>query len=251
MVNDSKKSKQLNKIRKIKRICLIILVVEVFSVIAASSYAWFVYAPYKSVQSVGADVEKLINLNLLDDTATQPLQLFAGNLYPGQKNTLVLCISNNPMDGTNRHVSDIEYELKLAYTGNLPIEYSLYPLTKVTKNESYDITIPHSEPSLDDTYFEITADDTGNKSSFSYVIAAPTPEEEETQAPEAGSWVNEPVYQVYSDNFELAMVDDKYDEDYYLLEIKMPTELPEGIVLENIKKEVDMVYIIASIKQLQ
>ena len=125
--------------------------------------AWYVISSQRDIDTVKTEVMTPYFLYLLNPHDLKSLQPTIGNIHPGEIKREVICVSNQKPDAaSNREISrdsNFLYELELAYTENLAVNYEVYQL----------------EP--DDEGDVLVTDDTGGTittlASFSKKYAAP------------------------------------------------------------------------------
>lgn len=227
--------------KRIRKRLIAAAVVEV-CILMMMSYAWYYYLSHRKVYSEERDVMSPYYLYLVDETGTDSLQLTVGNLHPGETKQIVFGVTNEQPDGDSGASysigknSSFNYELELAYTQNLPVEYAVYKLenanaisnsSKLNKNQSRTI--------------EITKENN---------------EEMYATAESATQVVNMGQYDVYDNSngtrFVLTTTVDNnpnvtFQTDYYMIEIKWK----ESIVFSDYLKETDLVYVIVKAMQLE
>ena len=128
-----------NNRKKQKRITqrlLIVVIVEV-CILVMMSFAWYYYQAHRRVYSEDREVMPPYCLYLVEPGGMDALNMTIGNLHPGELKQVVLGVSNRaPQSGgesfTISKDSNFNYELEIAYTKNLPIEYKVYELEEVS-----------------------------------------------------------------------------------------------------------------------
>lgn len=112
------------------------------------TYAWFKYIRNRSVYTEEREVMVPYYLYLLNAQSTANFSLQVMNMHPEETKRVVFCVSNEPVDENLKYsvgrVSDFEYELELAYTSNIPLNYHIYSLKK-TNSENQDAIVTSYE----------------------------------------------------------------------------------------------------------
>lgn len=229
------------------------------------SFAWYYRKTHKEAETEGREVMVPYYLYLLDDSESTSFQLAVGHLHPSETKSVIVGVSNKAVgqSGVTYPVgrsSEFDYELELAYTPNLPMDYKIYELMEtdapetqgdpsVIEIENENGVIRYLKPVASDGQvnpLEISDDSdlvTRNNNEEMYGVGA-----------EPSTVVNYIQYDVYRQDAVGASLslstksrDDStdYDLDYYLIELKWQ----DGIVFDNYLKETDLVYVI--VKALQ
>lgn len=231
-----------------KRKAIVLLVLCMALILILVSGAWYVINSSREVESIETDVMTPYFLYLLNPDDEQSLSLTVGNIHPGEVKQAVICVSNKNPDGTGGldigKDSNFAYELEMAYTENLPVNYQVYQLKP------------------DDSGTIFVTDEWGNaikKFSKLYEEALVSKDVSESRQLEMygvsrNGIVNLGKYDMYSkggDNQALQLSTTitggsaKYEMDYYLIEISWK----DGINFSDYTKETDLVYVI--VKALQ
>lgn len=278
MRKDKRKQRQVHK-DYYKRGCQMIVAMALVMVLvlAMVTYAWYTLLQNRRVNSEERDVMTPYYLYLVDKNGTDSLNLTVGNLHPGETKQIVIGVTNqrpNDAGGSSYTIakdSSFQYELELAHTSNLPLNYQLYALNELsestTASSGDNTTIDTIELSGmngkgDDektTYKKITLVPNENSTSISNKNNKEMYGETETQE----TTVNWGIYSIYdktsvredqkSDtDFQLSA---KVGEDgkvtfglsYYLIELSWK----DGIQFADYLKETDLMYVIVNAKQLE
>lgn len=252
-----------NKIEKNKRKVIATSVLIVFNMLLLS-FAWYYYQTHLVFQSEEREVMPPYCLYLVDSNGTDALQLTIGNLHPGEKKQIVVGVSNKAVDGGNQDSFNIardsmfNYELELAYTKNLPVDYKVYSLAEVEGT--------NQENALNDNLVVVELE-TGEGQPVSKVFTKTLLNKNAAESDKitdknnndmyGGSGVvNIGQYDVYDKtsnaSFDLTTNVDEtgkvnFDLDYYLIEINWQ----QGISFSDYLKETDLVYVMVKALQLE
>lgn len=217
---------------------IVLVIMSLLLIMLMISFAWYLYRSLTKIKSEDRDVMSPYYLYLLDEAGEDYFNLLVGNLHPGQRKQIIVCVSNEKPDdeGTQNYSigkeTSFNYELELAYTKNLPLNYRVY---QVEDKEG-------TNPVL------LSAD--ANSVSIS------AKNNEEMYGDELADTVNKGQYDVYTNHestkFELSInLDDEgkpsFEKDYYMIEL----EWKEGIDFSDYLKETDLVYVIVNAMQLE
>lgn len=235
------KDKSQRQKKRTKRVVIIVLAV-VF-VLVLFGFAWYYFQFHRSVKSENREVMSPYYLYLVDKNGTDSLNLTIGNLHPGETKEIVIGVSNKAPNGESEAAypiskdSSFHYEMELAYTQNLPLEYKVYELQKT---ESGDF----QKKSANQLTQKEGSEEISKKKN------------EEMYGENAENIVNYVKYQIYDKDAEgtdlslTAKVNQgnvDFDLDYYMIELKWQ----EGIQFSDYLKETDLVYIIVNAMQLE
>lgn len=237
------------KARKVSKRKLIVLWTLCLGlVLLLATGAWYVIKSSREVESEDADVMTPYFLYLLNPDDEQSLSLTVGNIHPGEVKQAVICVSNKSPNGlSNLEIgknSNFAYELELAYTENLPVNYQLYQLD------------------ADENGSIVVADERGNAlKKFEKLYESPMVSSDVSESRRLEMYgvsrngiVNLGKYDMYSkggDNqaLQLSTTTDgtnvNYEMDYYLIEISWK----DGTNFSDYTKETDLAYVI--VKALQ
>ena len=179
-------------------------------------------------------------LYLVDQNGTDSLNLTIGNLHPGETKQIVIGVSNKAPDGESEveypisKDSNFHYEMELAYTQNLPLDYRVYEL-QTTESGTFQKTLLTQKAE---------SEEISNKKN------------EEMYGENAESIVNCGKYQIYDKDAggtalslttKVNQGNVDFDLDYYMIELKWQ----DGIQFSDYLKETDLVYIIVNAMQLE
>lgn len=257
-----KKQVHKRKIEKNKRKVIATSVLIVFNMMLLS-FAWYYYQTHLVFQSEEREVMPPYCLYLVDSNGTDALELTIGNLHPGEKKQVVVGVSNKAVDGGTQGSFNIardsmfNYELELAYTKNLPVDYKVYSL-----EESGEANAEGSNDNL-----VVVELETGEGQSVSKVFTKTLLNKNAAESDRiteknnndmyGGSGVvNIGQYDVYDKtsnaSFDLTTNVDEtgkvnFDLDYYLIEINWQS----GISFSDYLKETDLVYVMVKALQLE
>lgn len=260
------KSKQVNTKRSRKLVAAIMVTVCLLLMIG---FAWYYYLTHRKVLSEERDVMPPYYLYLVDANGTDKLQLTVGNLHPGETKQIVFGVSNQAPEGDREASykigkdSQFNYELELAYTQNLPVEYKVYELTKVENGTSDEgsgtsngntVTVEWTDKSNNTVSQSFKKPESalvpiGNSNTISETNNS------EMYGDKVKTTVNLGKYDLYNKNsgaaFDLTtkVENDKvtFDLDYYMIEIQWK----DGIQFSDYLKETDLVYVIVNAMQLE
>lgn len=232
---------------KIKSVLILVLLVTLSTVLF--THSWYTIIPERKVDSNNTDVMTPYFLYLLNPDDEKSLSVSIGNIHPGEKKRMIIAVSSKNEDVQTAFDiaknNDFNYQLELAFTENLQVDYSVYSLVA-------------DENGLIPVYGE-----QGNIiMTFSKEYEAPMPSEDvsderrkEMYGDDLEGIVNLGRYLMYEkdsngdDMHLVSTVDDSgnvtYDMNYYMIEIKWK----DGMDFNEYSKETDLVYVI--VKALQ
>ena len=230
--------------------------------------AWYVLDAIREVDTKDTDIMTPYLLYLLNPTDEESLALTVGNLHPGETKQAVICVSSQRPEEigimTISKDSEFSYELELAYTENLAVDFHVYELEQVTGSQGASNGL-------------ITVQDerTGNQKQFKKVGSGAELEKaaldvnqkrqeemyggtEETRK-DIVNLGQYDLYQTDANNASLKLNTNvsvengevTYDKDYYLIEIQWKETNANGdaIQFEDYRKETDLVYVIVKAMQ--
>ena len=239
-------------------------------VMLAGTLAWYVLNAIREIDSKDTEVMTPYLLYLLNPTDEKSLALTVGNLHPGETKQAVICVSSQKPEDigimTISKDSEFSYELELAYTENLAVDYNVYELETV-EAEAGDGTTPdglilvQDENGENTKYFKKAS--TGDVLSKAGVdVNAKRQEEMYGNLTNWQSIVNLGQYDLYQTdaagnnlklNTNVSVENDEvqYDKDYYLIEITWKQTDANGasIQFDDYRKETDLVYVIVKAMQ--
>lgn len=253
--------------KKISKKLVATAIVEV-CILMMMSFAWYYYQSHRKVISEEREVMAPYYLYLVDETGQDFFSLTVGNLHPGEVKQIILGVTNkkpNNDDGISYNVgkdSIFDYELELAYTQNLPLEYKVYELQKQENGESTNGSLDENSITVNTTNSE--GNEPGSVSFTKTLLTQKYDTEsisnknnEEMYRENYTSTVNLGQYDIYDKsskdgtNLNLATtVKDgtvTFDLDYYLIEL----EWEDDIDFSDYLKETDLVYVIVKAMQLE
>ncbi len=236
--------------KRIKHKVLIINILLVVIMALMVTGAWYVINSGRKVESEKTDVKTPYFLYLLNPDDEKSLSVSIGNIHPGEVKQIVIAVSSKNEDidlsFDIAKDSDFEYQLELAYTENLPIDYRVYELEK---DDAGDVTV-------DDNY--------GNSiMKFSKISNIPLSSVDVSEArwedmygADREGIVNLGRYELFEKGSNgnpmqlVTFVENngtiRYDMDYYLVEIVWDSD-----DFASFSKETDLVYIIVKALQLR
>lgn len=108
----------------------------VVCVFLSISLAWYYYNTRRLGNSEEREVMVPYYLYLLDENQADYFQLQVLNMHPDEKKQVIVCVSNEDKDGSQLNYSVsrnslFNYELEMAYTQNIPLNYEIYELEKL------------------------------------------------------------------------------------------------------------------------
>lgn len=228
------------------KIILLIVCLLLCMAAAGGTFAWYLYGSTeaKRAQAQSAPVMAPYNLYLMNPNATDALEFAVGNLHPGEVKQVVICVSNKDPEGSGSAVakdSEFGYDLMLAHTENLAVDYMIYPLEKISDPGKADITI------MDDVTKELyywTKNDTPIRGSD----ISDDMRERVFGNTNTDDIVNVGAYwRTEDDDMKLAYQEStgEYEYDYYLIEVQWQNISN----FDAYKKETDLVYVVVNAKQ--
>lgn len=251
-----------NKIEKSRKKIVAITVLIVFNLLLLS-FAWYYYQTHFNFKTEEREVMPPYCLYLVEPNGTDKLQLTIGNLHPGETKQVVVGVSNDaPQESTGSmsisRNSRFNYELELAYTKNLPVNYKVYALEKVENAnpesaQGSNIVVVEFETNDNQVVEQVFKGTLLNKNdNASSELTYKNNEEMYNQV----SVVNMGQYDVYDNTnnigFELTTSTDEagtvtFDLDYYMIEI----EWQNDISFADYLKETDLIYVMVKALQLE
>lgn len=258
---------------KRKRIVLVLSSIALLFLLIG--FAWYYYQTHRVVHTEDEKIMSPYNLYLLDASGTDYLNFTVGNLHPGETKQVVIGVSNqDPKAETEGFAiakeSVFDYELELAYTKNLPIQYKVYELDKLNRDEIDSENVPEDVIKVEEKNGSDGLETIGywkkklNKDQSNPLIADSSLTDKinkEMYGDETGSIPNSvknlgqyDMYSVGTDGTSKLQLtttvnnnEVNFDLDYYLIQI----EWNDGIQFEDYKKETDLVYVIVKALQLK
>lgn len=257
---------------------IVIMAIMMVLILVLVTFTWYTLLKNRMVNSAERDVMTPYYLYLVDKNGTDSLNLTVGNLHPGETKQIIVGVTNKKpgnASGSNYTIakdSSFQYELELAHTSNLPLDYHLYALNEIpesTTASSGDNTTTDTielsgmngkNENEKTTYRKITLKPNANSES----ISDKNNKEMYGETEKKETTVNWGTYNIYdktsvpegqsSDTyFQLsAKVGENGGEttfglNYYLIELSWQ----EGITFADYLKETDLMYVIVNAKQLE
>lgn len=231
-------NKCLKQKKRTKKIVIIVLAV-VFALVLIG-FAWYYFQLHRSANSEKREVMSPYYLYLVDQNGTDSLNLTIGNLHPGETKQIIVGVSNKAPDGESEVAypiskdSNFHYEMELAYTQNLPLDYRVYELQKTESGDFQKTLLTQKAES----------EEISNKNN------------EEMYGEHAEDIVNCGKYQIYDKDAggtalslttKVNQGNVDFDLDYYMIELKWQ----DGIQFSDYLQETDLVYIIVNAMQLE
>ncbi len=250
--NQEKKQRKINK-KDQRRGAVVVTLLLVFAALLGT-FAWYTISSQRKIDSEKKNVMVPYFLYLKNATDENSLNFSVGNLHPGQTLSEVICVTNKVPDDDKGNVdyeisreSKFEYELELAYTENLPVNYNVYELRE---DENGNVIV---------SYIEGEAD---KEKKFSKISDLPMQKTDNTAisrnevfgtGADLSNVVNKGIYDSYTKGgvvggtepltLTTSLAQDGtvvYDKDFYLIEISWK----DGIDFSNYTKETDLVDVI-------
>lgn len=243
-----------------KKVLLIVMAVMVLFLVAGS-LAWY-------LRRKGSEGEREIEVmtpyflylkNAQDDNS---LEFAVGNLHPGETKRVVICVTNkrpdNEQDNNTVEIareSEFFYDLEIAHTENLAVDYNIYELEK----QSGDIgNAPGSAILLEEVRNAWWTKKGGVLSDYTDVSAERHNDSEVFGTTDVSDIWNAGKYLLYQKDYKREPLqlayqyndntgEYEYEYDYYLIEI----EWQKGITFADYSKETDMVYVVVNAKQVE
>ena len=253
-----------------RRKAWLLVCLSVVILMLTGTMAWYVLDAIREVDSKDTEVMTPYLLYLLNPTDEESLALTVGNLHPGETKQAVICVSSQRPEDigimTISKDSEFSYELELAYTENLAVDFHVYELEQVEAGNG----------SQGSNAFIVVEDENGqNQKQFKKAGSGVELEKadlninEKRQEEMYGGTeetrreiVNLGQYDLYQTdaNDEMLKLNTNvsvqngqvtYDKDYYLIEIqwKETNGSGEAIHFEDYRKETDLVYVIVKAMQ--
>ena len=259
-----------SRAKRTRRKAWLMLCLSCVILMLTGTMAWYVLDAIREVDSKDTEVMTPYLLYLLNPTDEESLALTVGNLHPGETKQAVICVSSQRPEDigimTISKDSEFSYELELAYTENLAVDFHVYELEQVEAGNG----------SQGSNAFIVVEDENGqNQKQFKKAGSGVELEKadlninEKRQEEMYGGTeetrkeiVNLGQYDLYQTdaNDEMLKLNTNvsvqngqvtYDKDYYLIEIqwKETNGSGEAIHFEDYRKETDLVYVIVKAMQ--
>lgn len=260
-------NKKFNKISG-KLVLSVVLALTASTMLVTA--AWYVIRSKRIVDSQMKDVMVPYNLYLLNADGISNLKFSVGNLHPGETKQEVICVSNkSPLDQTGTayeisRTSEFNYQLELACTTNLPVNYTVYVLdvAEETTPGAFSVTTTYQDSNnveqTNTNYFvKRTMEVTGENGAPVQRAVAMTPIDNSAErihevfgtTNTTSDIVNVGEYHSYDKDAEGTVlsldttIDNgqvEYDRDYYLIEVSWK----DGVDFSQYTKETDLVDVI-------
>lgn len=122
-----------NRLSKNKKMAFTVGIIIILVIPIA--VAWFYYGK-KYTKTDSATIMTPYSLYLLEPNRQDRLRLTVGNLHPGETKSIVVCVSSHDVGSntTAPREGAFPYTLELAYTTNLPLNYTIYEVEKAGDN---------------------------------------------------------------------------------------------------------------------
>lgn len=243
----SKKRKRKIHIRKKTISTIVGIVVLMMSI----GFAWFYYSD-RITENAPIDITTSYSLYLLNADASDYMQLTVSNLHPGESKQIIFCVSSKKPAGSGDDTGDIQvnkkstfdYNIELAYTQNIPVNYKIYSLKEAESGDT-DVIVSKN---ADNTFTRWKKDGSALTSDDSVTQDRRT----KMYGDNTDGIVNKGMYEIYDKDFyneplQLKTADEnQFTNDYYLMEINWNDEI---IDFSKYSKETDLFYMI--VKALQ
>lgn len=262
------------------RVVVIVLLVVLMALLVTG--AWYVVMRFRTIATSKPNVMTPYFLYLLDPKDDSSLSLTIGNIHPGETKREVICISNeDPSHAESDYeiakASEFAYQMELAYTQNLPVEFVIYQL--VLDEEMTKTAFDALSTAEQNKYAVVEKTDTEHTLLFlkkqdapmtysdvtalrrEEVFGADTAEKPWSEIVNLGGYRSYETSTIPGDAGKLmlhtsieAVVDGEtgdtveqtnYEKDYYLVEIAFPNDIP----FAEYQKESDLLYFIVKAKQ--
>lgn len=253
-----------NKIEKNRRRVIAVCVLIVFNILFLS-FAWYYYQTHINIKTKEREVMPPYCLYLVEPNGTDELQLTIGNLHPGETKQVVVGVSNDAPSGSTGSMSisrnsRFNYELELAYTKNLPVNYKVYALEKVENADpesaqGSNIVVVEFETNDNQIIKQVFTSTLLNKNDYASSELTDK-NNEEMYGENLTGIINMGQYDVYDNTnnagFDLTTSTDEagtvtFDLDYYMIEI----EWQNDISFADYLKETDLIYVMVKALQLE
>ena len=250
-----------------RRKAWLLLCLSCVMLVLTGTMAWYVLDAIREVDSKDTEVMTPYLLYLLNPTDEESLALTVGNLHPGETKQAVICVSSQKPEEigimTISKDSEFSYELELAYTENLAVDFHVYELEQAEADSGESGLIV------------VQDENSGNKKQCRKVgsgaeLAKATWDINDKRREEMyggteetrRAIVNLGQYDLYqtdasdatlklNTNVSVENGEVIYDKDYYLIEIqwKETNGNGEAIHFDDYRKETDLVYVIVKAMQ--
>lgn len=231
--------------RKSKIVLMLVLLIVLSTIFTTVS--WYTIKPDRQVSSENKDVMTPYFLYLLNPDDEKSLSVTIGNIHPGETKRMIFAVSSKKENFEIAKDNDFKYQLELAYTENLKVEYSVFSLKEEAEEADGRIAV-YDETGTAVKWFSKKTDTPMTSTDVS------ADRQKEMYGENTAGIINLGKYELFekdgSDDLHLvSSVDTEgnvtYSMDYYMIEIKWE----DGINFNDYVKETDLVYII--VKALQ
>lgn len=263
MRKDKRKNRQVHN-DYYKRGCqmIVALALVMVMILALVTYAWYTLLLTRRVNSKERDVMQPYYLYLVEPNGTDSLRLSVGNLHPGETKQIMIGVTNqkpNNEGGVSYQIgknSSFHYDMELAYTSNLPLNFKVFSLTEnneASEDLAYIATWKDKDNQSVSKKFEKTP---LTKNEVSSNNLTEKNNKEMYGEDKVEQTVNTAIYDVYDKNgdadFQLTTTvgeDGKvsFDLNYYLIELSWK----DGISFPDYLKETDLMYVMVNAMQLE
>ena len=247
----------------------LVLCLSLVLILIVGTFAWYVISAIRRVDSEDTTVMTPYLLYLLNPTDEQSLAITIGNLHPGETKQAVICVSSQKPEEMGIAAiskdSEFAYELELAYTENLALDYKVYELELIEDAEANvieDLIVVEDSTGSNTKTFkralsgEKLAKAEPDVSQERQKEMYPGSDEARAKIVNLGqydSYRTDAAGKVLSLNTKVTTENGtvEYDKDYYLIEMKWKDKDENGntVRFENYTKETDLIYIIVKAMQ--
>lgn len=239
---------------------IVAMILGIILILVLVSFAWYTLLQRRMTRSQNRDVMAPYYLYLVDETGTDSLELTVGNLHPGETKQIVIGVTNqkpNDVGGTSYTIakdSGFHYELELAHTNNLPINYKLYALEETDSSENVSsnetVVVSGVDSGKTKTFVKSLL---STNTQLSSEMTTKNNQEMYGESATGVNTVNWATYDIYDKrgeadfqlNTKLENGKVSYDLNYYLIELSWQ----DGIQFDNYLKETDLMYVIVNAMQ--
>ena len=261
------KVRRPSRAKKARRKAWLLLSLSFVILMLTGTMAWYVLDAIREVDSKDTEIMTPYLLYLLNSTDEESLALTVGNLHPGETKQAVICVSSqNPEDigiMTISKDSEFSYELELAYTENLAVDFHVYELEQVEAGSGASgLIVVQDERTGNEKQFRKAGAGTELEKASSDINGKRQEEMYGGTEESRKTIVNLGQYDLYqtdatdevlklNTNVSVENGEVTYDKDYYLIEIQWKETDGNGsaIQFEDYRKETDLVYVIVKAMQ--
>lgn len=244
---------------------VLLTVTVVICVFLSISLAWYYYNTRRVANSEDREVMVPYYLYLLDENRSDYFQLQVLNMHPDEKKQVIVCVSNEDKDGSQLSYSIgrssvFNYELEMAYTQNIPLDYTIYELEKVDASMASDTDVFVTSGN---NYWRKKKTQTSDSGAVLPLQPEETLSNEKTASYNTEMYgedyatqvENIAKYQIYQkdaegEQFKLTTTLNgtipQYEHHYYMIEIQWDDNIRD---FNQYLKEVDLVYVIVKAVQ--